>query len=114
MTRQLSSVERMLLSVMAAECGADAVISAVGSDVEASTADSTSRAVLASRVDALTERERQTLAMYGAPLCYKRIASEQGLALDSVRSNVKRVRLKLHLRSQAEAVRLVQQLGIRP
>lgn len=113
-TRELTSVERLLLSVMVAECGADAVVKAASSHVSAELAETEKRVTLASRVDALTARERQTLLMYGAPSCYKRIATAQGLSLDTVRSNVARVRAKMSLRSQSEAVLLVQQLGLRP
>ena len=107
--RELTSVERVLLSVMVAECGEQAVVSAIAAAQD----ENAKRAALASQVDALTARQRQTLAMYGAPLCYKRIAAAQGLELNTVKSNVQRVRSRLSLRNQSDAVRLVEQLGLR-
>ncbi|MGV3532971.1 MAG: response regulator transcription factor, partial [Chthoniobacteraceae bacterium] len=55
-------------------------------------------------LDALSEREREVLELLGQGSMYKEIASQLGISIDTVRSHVRKIYEKLHVRSKTEAV----------
>ena len=57
----------------------------------------------ASQVENLTEREREILTQLAKGLQYKEIADNIGVKLETVRSHIKHIYDKLHVRSRTEA-----------
>jgi len=52
----------------------------------------------------LSEREKQVLQLFVNGYSYKMIASEMFIAIDTVRSHIKKIYEKLHVNSKSEAV----------
>ena len=52
----------------------------------------------------LTAREKETLQLLSQGNSFKMIAAELGISIDTVRTHIKRIYDKLHVRSQIEAV----------
>lgn len=52
----------------------------------------------------LTAREKETLQLLSKGNSFKMIAAELGISIDTVRTHIKRIYDKLHVRSQIEAV----------
>lgn len=52
----------------------------------------------------LTQREKETLNLLSKGNSFKMIAAELGISIDTVRTHIKRIYDKLHVRSQIEAV----------
>jgi DNA-binding NarL/FixJ family response regulator len=52
----------------------------------------------------LTGREKETLQLLAKGNSFKMIAAELGISIDTVRTHIKRIYDKLHVRSQIEAV----------
>ncbi|HRG81742.1 MAG TPA: response regulator transcription factor [Chitinophagaceae bacterium] len=52
----------------------------------------------------LTTREKETLQLLSQGNSFKMIAAELGISIDTVRTHIKRIYDKLHVRSQIEAV----------
>jgi len=52
----------------------------------------------------LTPREKETLQLLSQGNSFKMIAAELGISIDTVRTHIKRIYDKLHVRSQIEAV----------
>jgi DNA-binding NarL/FixJ family response regulator len=52
----------------------------------------------------LTAREKETLQLLAQGNSFKMIAAELGISIDTVRTHIKRIYDKLHVRSQIEAV----------
>lgn len=52
----------------------------------------------------LTQREKETLQLLSKGNSFKLIAAELGISIDTVRTHIKRIYDKLHVRSQIEAV----------
>ena len=52
----------------------------------------------------LSEREKQVLQLLVNGYSYKMIASEMFIAIDTVRSHIKKIYEKLHVNSKSEAV----------
>jgi FixJ family two-component response regulator len=65
------------------------------------------------RVDTLTPRERDVLALVAAGLMNKQIAAELGIAEITVKIHRGRVMKKMGTRSLADLVRITETLGIR-
>ena len=55
-------------------------------------------------LDALSEREREVLEQLAQGSMYKEIASQLSISIDTVRSHVRKIYEKLHVRSKTEAV----------
>lgn len=55
-------------------------------------------------LDALSDRERQVLEQLAQGSMYKEIASQLNISIDTVRSHVRKIYEKLHVRSKTEAV----------
>lgn len=73
-----------------------------------------SRALVESRLTALTAREREVLNLVVAGKMNKQIAAELGAAEKTVKVHRGRVMTKMQVRSVAELVRLAAQLGESP
>lgn len=65
-----------------------------------------------SRVESLTKREREVMGLVVAGRLNKQIASDLGIALDTVKVHRGRVMRKTRVESLAELVRLVERAGI--
>jgi FixJ family two-component response regulator len=65
------------------------------------------------RVETLTPRERDVLALVAAGLMNKQVAAELGIAEITVKIHRGRVMKKMGTRSLADLVRITETLGIR-
>lgn len=54
--------------------------------------------------EALSPREREVLELLASGYIYKEVADKLGITLETVRTYVKRICLKLHVRSKVEAI----------
>lgn len=66
------------------------------------------------RLDSLTDRERQVLALLAAGRTPKEIAKRQGTAVGTVRNQIKAIRAKLGVQSQLAAVALAREARFVP
>jgi FixJ family two-component response regulator len=90
----------------------DAVAAAIERDRKRR-GDEKALAELKSRLDSLTPREREILALVAAGLMNKQVAAEVGLAEITVKIHRGHIMRKMQARSLADLVRMAELLGVR-